>query len=199
MQRVSAVVIALYTLLVAAVLIAQPPANYLAWKDVQTGPTTYNWAPIDNLLNDVASRGHQTVFRIYVDWKSRKIAKRSARTLADKTNIVRRKGMSPIRVLIEATLPKADFKQKSRWVCALEYVYSQNISVKEFQQFIRRHGGFAGCATERWRAYAQAAKSSAAAASVLRIAAAYGALRAGHAHLARAASFGNERNAVCSA
>ena len=88
----------------------------------------------------------ETVFRIYVDWKSRKIAKRSARTLADKTNIVRRKGMSPIRVLIEATLPKADFKQKSRWVRALEYVYSQNISVKEFQQFIRRHGGFAGCA-----------------------------------------------------
>jgi hypothetical protein len=42
--------------------------NYIAWKDVQTGPTTFNWAPIDNLLNDVASRGHQTVFRIYADY-----------------------------------------------------------------------------------------------------------------------------------
>jgi Domain of unknown function (DUF4832) len=42
--------------------------NYIAWKDVQTGPTTFNWAPIDTLLNDVASRGHQTVFRIYADY-----------------------------------------------------------------------------------------------------------------------------------
>ena len=58
------------------------------------------------------------IYRVHVDWKRRKIAKQSARILAHRLAIVRRKGMSPVRVLIEATLPEADFKQKSRWVRA---------------------------------------------------------------------------------
>jgi hypothetical protein len=86
------------------------------------------------------------IYRVYIGWKRRKIAKRSARTLADAMNIVRRKGMSSIRVLIEATLPDADFKQKSRWVRALEYAYSENVPAKGFRKFVRRHGGLAGCA-----------------------------------------------------
>jgi hypothetical protein len=88
----------------------------------------------------------EAIYRVYMDWKCRKIAKRSARTLADEMNIVRRSGMSPIRVLIQATLPDADFKQKSRWVRALESVYSENVSAKGFRKFVRRHGGLAGCA-----------------------------------------------------
>src|SRR4051812_1952616 len=64
----------------------------------------------------------EAIYRIYIDWKCRKIAKRSVRALADELNIVRRKSMSPIRILIEATIPNADLKQKSRWVRALEYV-----------------------------------------------------------------------------
>ena len=88
----------------------------------------------------------ETIYRIYTDWKCRKITKRSVRTLADEVNIVRRKGMSPIRVLIEAALPNADVKQKSRWVRALEYVSSENVSLSQFRKFVRRHGGFAGCA-----------------------------------------------------
>jgi hypothetical protein len=89
----------------------------------------------------------KAVYRVYIDWKRGKTAKRSARLLASKLAIVRRKGMSPIRVLIEATLPDADFKQKSRWVRALEYASSENVSPKHFQQFIRRHGGLSGCAS----------------------------------------------------
>ncbi len=88
----------------------------------------------------------EAVYRVYIDWKRRKIAKRSARTLADEMNIVRRKGMSPIRVLVEATLPSADLKQKSRWVRALEYVYSENVPPCRLRKFIRTHGGVAGCA-----------------------------------------------------
>jgi hypothetical protein len=88
----------------------------------------------------------EAVYRVYIDWKRRKIAKRSARTLADEMNIVRRKGMSPIRVLIEARLPSADFKQKSRWVRALEYVYSERVAPPQFRKFVRTHGGIAGCA-----------------------------------------------------
>jgi hypothetical protein len=88
----------------------------------------------------------EAVYRVYVDWKRREIAKRSARTLADEMNIVQRKGMSPSRILIEAILPDTNLKQKSRWVRALEYVYSENVSPPQFRKFVRTHGGLAGCA-----------------------------------------------------
>jgi hypothetical protein len=88
----------------------------------------------------------EAIYRVYIDWKRRKITKRSARTLADEMNIVRRKGMSPIRVLIEATLPKANLKQKSRLVRALEYVYLENVLPSQFRKFVRTRGGIAGCA-----------------------------------------------------
>ena len=86
------------------------------------------------------------VYRVYAGWVDRRVAKRSARALADEMNILRRKGMSPIRVLIEAILPDADLKQKSRWVRALEYVYSENVPSSKFRKFIRARGGLAGCA-----------------------------------------------------
>jgi hypothetical protein len=88
----------------------------------------------------------EAIYRVYINWKCRKIAKRWARTLAGEMNIVQRKGMSPIRVLIEARLPSADFKQKSRWVRALEYVYSERVAPPQFRKFVRTHGGIAGCA-----------------------------------------------------
>jgi len=88
----------------------------------------------------------EAVYRIYVDWKKRKIAKRSTRLLTDGLAIERRKGMTSIRVLIEAAIPRADFKQKSRWVRALEYIYSEDVSPSKFSKFIRTRGGVAGCA-----------------------------------------------------
>jgi hypothetical protein len=66
--------------------------------------------------------------------------------LADKRKIVRRKDMSPIRVLIGATLPSADLKQKRRWFRALEYVCSENVSPSQFRKSTRTRGGVAGCA-----------------------------------------------------
>ena len=88
----------------------------------------------------------EAIYRVYVDWKCRKIVRRSARTLADEMKIVRRKGVGPIRVLIDAILPGADLKQKSRWVRALEYVYSENVPPSQFRKFIASRGGVAGCA-----------------------------------------------------
>jgi hypothetical protein len=88
----------------------------------------------------------EAIYRVYVDWKKRKVPKRSARTLAKELNIAWRKGMSPIRALIEAVKPDADFKQKSRWVRALEYVYAEDIPPKRFQKFVGHNGGLAGCA-----------------------------------------------------
>lgn len=88
----------------------------------------------------------EAIYRVYIDWKCRKIAKRSAQTLADGLAIVRRKGMSPIRVLIEAILPEADIKQKSRWVRALEYVAYEDVPANNLRKFFRANGGLVGCA-----------------------------------------------------
>jgi hypothetical protein len=88
----------------------------------------------------------EAVYSVYVRWKVRKKVRRSARALANQFDIARRKGMSPIRILIEATLPRAHFKHKSRWVRALEYVHSQNVLPSDFSNFIRARGGLAGCA-----------------------------------------------------
>ncbi len=32
------------------------------------GERTYDWQPLENLLDDVASRGHQTIFRIWMEY-----------------------------------------------------------------------------------------------------------------------------------
>jgi hypothetical protein len=42
--------------------------NYLSLRALMTGPTNFNWASLDSLISDIATRGHQTVFRIYLDY-----------------------------------------------------------------------------------------------------------------------------------
>jgi hypothetical protein len=88
----------------------------------------------------------EAVYSVYVDWKHRKTAKRSARALAGQLGIAQRKDMTSIRILIEAVLPEANHKQKSRWVRALEYIYSQDVPATRLRQFARLHDGLAGCA-----------------------------------------------------
>ena len=88
----------------------------------------------------------RTVHRVHIGWKQRRSAKMSARALAADLSITLRRGMSPIRVLIEAALPKAGVKQKSRWVRALEHASSENVPVKQFRKFVRANGGLARCA-----------------------------------------------------
>src|ERR1017187_1179838 len=42
--------------------------NYLPLRSLMTGPTNFNWSSLDQLLSNDASRGHQTVFRVYLDY-----------------------------------------------------------------------------------------------------------------------------------
>ena len=42
--------------------------NYLSLAAVMTGPTNFNWAPMERLLDGIASRGCQSVFRIYMEY-----------------------------------------------------------------------------------------------------------------------------------
>lgn len=42
--------------------------NYLAYSAIVTGYDEFNWKPLETLLNDIASRGHQAVIRIYLEY-----------------------------------------------------------------------------------------------------------------------------------
>jgi hypothetical protein len=42
--------------------------NYISFGRLNVGPEQYDWAPLESLLDDVASRGHQAVFRIYLEY-----------------------------------------------------------------------------------------------------------------------------------
>ena len=42
--------------------------DYLPLASLMTGPKTFHWAPLDRLLDDIASRGCQSVFRIYLEY-----------------------------------------------------------------------------------------------------------------------------------
>ena len=42
--------------------------QYLSLASVMVGPTNFHWTPLERLLDDVASRGCQTVFRFYLEY-----------------------------------------------------------------------------------------------------------------------------------
>jgi hypothetical protein len=42
--------------------------GYLALSDLLVGPSKFDWGPLDRLLDDVASRGCQTVFRVWMEY-----------------------------------------------------------------------------------------------------------------------------------
>ncbi len=45
--------------------------SYLPLSDLMTGPNKFDWQPLEALLNDIASRRHQTVFRIWMEYPGR--------------------------------------------------------------------------------------------------------------------------------
>lgn len=44
---------------------------YLPLRDIMTGPDDFDWRALDRQLDAIAARGHQAVFRIYVDYPKR--------------------------------------------------------------------------------------------------------------------------------
>jgi hypothetical protein len=46
--------------------------NYLSLRSLITAEKTYDWAPLEKLLNDIASRGNQAVFRVYLEYPGQK-------------------------------------------------------------------------------------------------------------------------------
>ncbi|HMP17695.1 MAG TPA: DUF4832 domain-containing protein, partial [Gemmatales bacterium] len=46
--------------------------NYISYGDLVTGYDTFNWKPLENLLNDISSRGNQAIFRIFIEYPGKK-------------------------------------------------------------------------------------------------------------------------------
>ena len=46
--------------------------NYLKFADIVKGYDQYDWQPLEKLLDDVAGRGHQTVFRVMMEYPNKK-------------------------------------------------------------------------------------------------------------------------------
>jgi hypothetical protein len=44
---------------------------YFPVNAVMSGPNTFSWSQVDSVLNDIASRGHQTAFRFYLDYPTK--------------------------------------------------------------------------------------------------------------------------------
>lgn len=42
--------------------------SYLGLAELMNGPESFDWKPLEKLLNDVASRGNQTVVRVYMEY-----------------------------------------------------------------------------------------------------------------------------------
>jgi hypothetical protein len=45
--------------------------NYLPLSKLMIGPNQFDWQPLEQLLDDIASRGHQTVFRVWMEYPGR--------------------------------------------------------------------------------------------------------------------------------
>ena len=42
--------------------------DYIPWNTIQTDVDSFNWAPLEQVLDEAASRRHQVAFRIYADY-----------------------------------------------------------------------------------------------------------------------------------
>src|SRR3954454_22138203 len=87
------------------------------------------------------------VYRAYRRWKRLHISKKTARQLGRTFRVPPRDGVSPLRIIIEATLPEAGAKQHSRWVRALLFATAKDIPSQGLSDFFRSSGGVAGCAS----------------------------------------------------
>lgn len=86
------------------------------------------------------------VYRTYKEWRELGISKRMARRLVKYFKIPHRKGISPARTLIDATLPGYDLRQKSRWSRALEFAALTKVTPENLPKLFRDSSGIAGCA-----------------------------------------------------
>jgi hypothetical protein len=86
------------------------------------------------------------IYELYLDLRSRRIARKSTRRIAKKCEPSIQRRSHPIRVLIEASAGPEDARQKSRWTKALLYVLGWRQPAKRLKWLFKKTGGIAGCA-----------------------------------------------------
>lgn len=90
-------------------------------------------------------------YRLYRKWRRSGLEKVMAKKVARHLGLPWRKGISPFRIIIEATFPSEKLKQKSRWVRALEFAVEQKTSANDLEDLFRSKGGVSGCASNAAR------------------------------------------------
>jgi hypothetical protein len=115
------------------------------------------WRYIEPILDALQEAQRQTgrfrfydylaaVYRTYKTWKDLGISRRMARRVVKHCGSPCRKGTSPARMLIDATFPALDPKQKSRWSRALEFAALRKVTPNDLLKLLKNSSGIAGCA-----------------------------------------------------
>jgi hypothetical protein len=86
------------------------------------------------------------VYEVYLEFRSRRIARKATRRIAKRMHLSIRNNSHPIRILIEASAGPEDNRAKSRWTQALKYAYGWRQPAKRLKWFFEVAGGIAGSA-----------------------------------------------------
>jgi hypothetical protein len=134
------------------------PTRRLASKPRPQAFSAATWAEIQAIFDAAQSTQRRerrfsfydylgAVYRAYRRWKRLSMSRKTARQVGRHFQVPSRDHGSPIRILIEATLPEAGGKQHSRWVRALQFASANDITSQGLLDFFRSNGGVAGCAS----------------------------------------------------
>ena len=88
------------------------------------------------------------VYQVYLDLRSRRIARTASWRIAKLFKLSIKKNSHPIRILIEASAGPEDSRQKSRWTQALRYAFGWQQPAKRLKWFFQVNGGIAGSAAK---------------------------------------------------
>jgi hypothetical protein len=86
------------------------------------------------------------IYELYLDLRSRRIAKKATRRIAEISKLSIKRKSHPLRILIEASAGPEDARQKSRWTQALKYADGWRQSAERLEWFFQTNGGIAGTA-----------------------------------------------------
>src|SRR5450759_3752603 len=86
------------------------------------------------------------VYELYLELRSRRIARKVTRRIAKIFRLSIKKKSHPIRILIEASAGPEDARQKSRWTQALKYAYGWRQPGNKLKLTLETSGGISGCA-----------------------------------------------------
>jgi hypothetical protein len=86
------------------------------------------------------------VYQVYLELRSRRIARKATRRIAKRMHLGTRKNSHPIRILIEASAGGEDNRTKSRWTQALKYAHGWLQPPDRLTWFFEKNGGISGSA-----------------------------------------------------